>query len=742
MMLLKFAQFVQNGPKIVASRWALAALLAVVGSGISTPTFSGDAEAEPSGTTATLTSKKVVTETTSSPTVSLDTPTHRQLRTIQPMLEGSPVELRTFVVDREGRILACVNLRNSIKADLKDSDTAVSSATAGVLVMDSQGETLDWWPLEISPCSIAVSPAGDVFVGGDGKVLRLDASGKVQASAPLPHLGDEETFRKNVIASVRESMEMRAERYRDQLESTRQKISEIEEIEEAERTRLQASQLAAFKSRMKIYKSMGITGSTEEIPESRIKSAMKQTLGVTSMAASQDDVYITVSCTPGRYEVWRINHDLEKDSAAMVGKDFSGCCGQMDIKFQGDHLVVSENTKFRVAYYDQDGKRVSHFGKRDSSSKNGFGSCCNPMNACPLPDGTVLTAESSIGHIKKFDQDGNWVAYIGKAEIGGGCKHCALGFDEERDLYFMMKRDDHAICVLGSITENPLSGIEKASAAKSEAFLKSIQGTWSIPESTKSDSDPIAKVKNEKSGLIALIQLLVQQRTGKRTATANQQLPLTKLTIAPDGQLTDLKGLYAAIGSKGTFVPKMDKSDDESGEVPFSIIMNQVERLSGTWKTGETGHATITLRGQEIHLVRRSDPTIENAVVSKQAACSGSSCENTQCEASDCPTKSVASSSFAVAQEKAARTALANAKRNAKASAGLAARKAKIAELPLLHSSASLPSSAWEYKVIAPYELGVNKGEDSKLNELGADGWEFCGLVDAKMIFKRPLPVK
>lgn len=741
MMVLKFAQFVQNGPRIVASRWALAGLLAAFGSVVSTPAISGDTHsAEREEATATLTSKKVAAEPTASPTVSLRTPTHRQLRTIKPMLEGDPVDLRTFLVDRGGRVLACVNLRNSV-----DADAESSGATAGILVMNNQGLTLDWWPLEISPGGIALSPTGDVFVAGDGKVLRLDASGKVQASAPLPHIGDEASFREKITESVREAMKKTAQRYRDQVESTRTKIREIEEIDEEDRTRLQSSQLSAFESRLKMYESMGLADDESEIPESRIESAMKRTLGVTSMAASPTDVYLTIPNPSGRYAVWRINHDLQEESAALVREDFSGCCGQMDIQWQGDRLLVSENTKFRVAFYDPDGKNLSHFGQRDSSSKDGFGSCCNPMNACPLPDGTVLTAESSIGHIKKFDQDGNWVAYIGKAEIGGGCKHCALGFDEERDLYFMMKRDDHAICVLGSITENPLSGIEKTLAAKSEAFLKSIQGTWSIPESTKSDSDPIAKVKNEKSGLTALVQLLVQQRTENRTATANQQLPLTKLTIAPDGQLTDLKGLYAAMGSKGTFVPKMDKSDDESGEVPFSIMMNQVERLSGSWKTGETGHATITLHGQEIHLVRRSDPTTENAVASKQASCSGSSCENTQCEASDCPSRSAKSATVFDAKQENASGYWELAERPKSDPASNPAIMIKARKTKAAYSSfapASSPSSAWQYKVIAPYELGVNKGEDSKLNELGADGWEFCGLVDAKMIFKRPLPVK
>ena len=49
------------------------------------------------------------------------------------------------------------------------------------------------------------------------------------------------------------------------------------------------------------------------------------------------------------------------------------------------------------------GRTQGNFGKRDRTSRAGFGSCCNPMNSLSMSDGTVLTAESSIGHIKRFD---------------------------------------------------------------------------------------------------------------------------------------------------------------------------------------------------------------------------------------------------------------------------------------------------------------------------------------------------
>ena len=41
-------------------------------------------------------------------------------------------------------------------------------------------------PLEIKPGVICVAKDGSIFVAGDGRVLKLDAAGKVLASAASP----------------------------------------------------------------------------------------------------------------------------------------------------------------------------------------------------------------------------------------------------------------------------------------------------------------------------------------------------------------------------------------------------------------------------------------------------------------------------------------------------------------------------------------------------------------------------
>ncbi len=151
----------------------------------------------------------------------------------------------------------------------------------------------------------------------------------------------------------------------------------------------------------------------------------------------------------------------------------------MDIQCCGNDLMVAENTKFAVTTYDRDGTQKATFGQRDPKSINGFGSCCNPMNVRQDVDGSILTAESSIGNIKKYDAEGNLLAYIGKAKIGGGCKHCALAHDAKRDWYYMQHEDAHHICVLVPADEAPEFTQDELQAKQARDGLgQKLVGTW------------------------------------------------------------------------------------------------------------------------------------------------------------------------------------------------------------------------------------------------------------------------
>lgn len=70
------------------------------------------------------------------------------------------------------------------------------------------------------------------------------------------------------------------------------------------------------------------------------------------------------------------------------------------------------------------------------------------MNVHCCTNGDVLTAESSVGKIKRFDSDGNLVGYIGQAEVGKGCNNIKVDFDPVRDRYYVQYEDANQICIL------------------------------------------------------------------------------------------------------------------------------------------------------------------------------------------------------------------------------------------------------------------------------------------------------
>ncbi len=191
-----------------------------------------------------------------------------------------------------------------------------------------------------------------------------------------------------------------------------------------------------------------------QVIEQMIEQRIKSNSNITAVAVTDQDVFVATSARTGSgYEVYRMTHNLEEPECVL--KRLRGCCGQMDIHAVGDKIYVAENTKFNVGIYDRDGQKVSSFGQRLNKDNQGFGSCCNPMNVLCCENGDILTAESSIGKIKRFDSDGNLVEYVGRARIGGGCKHVAFGFDEKLDRYYVQYEDNNQICILAANDAQP-----------------------------------------------------------------------------------------------------------------------------------------------------------------------------------------------------------------------------------------------------------------------------------------------
>ncbi|HBJ34603.1 MAG TPA: hypothetical protein DDZ51_07535 [Planctomycetaceae bacterium] len=86
----------------------------------------------------------------------------------------------------------------------------------------------------------------------------------------------------------------------------------------------------------------------------------------TGIAVATNDIFVSLPSIEGQgYVVYRMTHD--RTEPKLVVDNLSGCCGQLDIQSDGTHLIVAENSAFKVRYLDREGTDVRRFGERSSS---------------------------------------------------------------------------------------------------------------------------------------------------------------------------------------------------------------------------------------------------------------------------------------------------------------------------------------------------------------------------------------
>src|SRR6266481_1495878 len=117
-----------------------------------------------------------------------------------------PGALRNFCLNEEGNILACFAPK---EAGLNNS--------SGIRVYSPKGELLKTLPLDIKPAAVCVAKDGSIFVAGDGRVLKLDAAGKVLASADSPVANETVTITKETEEMVKQMVTQTKKSFKEQL---------------------------------------------------------------------------------------------------------------------------------------------------------------------------------------------------------------------------------------------------------------------------------------------------------------------------------------------------------------------------------------------------------------------------------------------------------------------------------------------------------------------------------------------
>jgi hypothetical protein len=388
--------------------------------------------------------------------------THSQERLIK-VVDGPGEKLTTFAVDGNGRVLA-----------------GVAAESPTIRVFDPAGEFAAEWKLPVPPEAINVGPRGDIFVAGQGKLLRLDDQGSILLERETPNMATAAQAAQGIHQQIMDKrtkalsakLESEIRLYKKRLAAIQEKIVGLDrdlfvldqrELEdhspeaaeeiETERVRLQKRRALAAKleanlqyriinppSRQKLSESKPSRGQRsppEPSPEESVRQLIADQMRIASISASRDEVFFACSSSTGSgFDVWRTNYQFTE--GRKIGESLRGCCGQLDVQANDNGIYVAENTRHRVRGYSRDGRQLLEFGSRERDQAEGFSGCCNPMNVAFGDDGSVYTAESGIGRIKRFSADGSFIDLVGQVELVPGCKKVAISVSPKGDQVYML----------------------------------------------------------------------------------------------------------------------------------------------------------------------------------------------------------------------------------------------------------------------------------------------------------------
>ena len=311
-------------------------------------------------------------------------PSCSQVGLIQVGDSKSRGSLKNFCLDGEGNILAC----------FAPSGPKTEPA---IRVYSPKGDLLKTMPLEIKPGAISVAKDGTIFVAGDGKLLKLDALGKVLATAASPVANEPVSVSKEMEEMVKQSKRPFAE------------------------------EMARMKT-----------------------SLEKRRSDVTGVAVTDEDVFIAVPAPNDfTFRVYRFDHELK--NGKLVVEKLRGCCGQMDVQSHDGKLWIPHNARHSVESRDRDGKQLTKFGKAGRVKANEFGGCCEPKNMRVLPNGDILAAESGPPTcIKLFSATGEFKGVVAVANGKGDCVRVTVAVSPDNSRYYLLDTTRDAIRIFGA----------------------------------------------------------------------------------------------------------------------------------------------------------------------------------------------------------------------------------------------------------------------------------------------------
>lgn len=388
---------------------------------------------------------------------------------------------------------------------------AVGDLKAGQLqLLDPTGKRFKSWDLSVVPEAVNIHPDGSFLVAGGGKIFKLNTEGEVILEVASPLVAQVEAnkdqFRQELIDQMTSQSKMmlqQVERYDAELVKIVDRAARRLDRDEHKEYRLLKERLAAHEAaktkaaeakadeaaagdenawalrkvlfnmlttkveaslndrelqmrkiyteqgqRMREYAAQQGGGEpTEEQIDAALVTQIAYKSRIASISAVGDDVFIATGAIKGYgYDVWKF--DVKFENPEKLASGLRGCCGQMDVQACESGLYVAENSGHQVQHLDFTGKKINSWGKGAREGVRGFGSCCNPMNVAFGPDGTVYTAESGTGRIKRYSAEGELIQLVGSVELVPGCKKVSIAVTKDHQRVYMLDITRNHIIVM------------------------------------------------------------------------------------------------------------------------------------------------------------------------------------------------------------------------------------------------------------------------------------------------------
>ncbi len=422
-------------------------------------------------------------------------PTHALTRAVN-IEQQHGLSLQSIALLQDGTVAGLVSVPRYGSVGAQGEESAKST----VVIFDAHGNQLTQVPLSFVGEAMCAGPEGGVVVAGNGELARYSADGQEVSHHVVAflkeRLKDESAIREQAKATLQQQIDSAKsvlksygemiERAQTQVKNAETTIEEMtttinglkdgtiaiaenstleaelkkaeKKVKSAEKTVVsQKSMIESLESTLTYFKDQPTEINDEQV-DAAVEEVKSRLAKIHCVSVTAEKIYLVTGMEKGYgFATWCMNEDCEDPECCLDGQ--GGCCGQIHVQATNEGLVISENTKYRVAKYDFEGNLVMSFGKKArENDADGFTGCCNPMNVCVGPGGEIFCSQSE-GKIKQFDEEGQLknllVDYTTMSS--DGCRNVSFAVNTQTNRVYLCDVTRSQLLIFDAAPEEPVA---------------------------------------------------------------------------------------------------------------------------------------------------------------------------------------------------------------------------------------------------------------------------------------------